>query len=93
LQAQTGSSEAAESELSSSSDAVALLSHQVLLSPSALQHKLQPATEVVLLCPSSFGPAVNKLLQQQLGMAQLLSPSIDKVGQPLMWHVWWHIGI
>jgi hypothetical protein len=36
---------------------------------------------------------VNALLQQQLGMSQLLQPSVDKAGQPLMWHVWWHIGI
>jgi hypothetical protein len=66
----------------------------VLLSLSSLQHKLQPATEVTPLLPSSFAPLVNKLLQQQLGMAMLLETDITRTaGKPLMWHVWWHIGV
>ncbi|WIA21457.1 hypothetical protein OEZ85_000664 [Tetradesmus obliquus] len=94
FKARAGSCEAADSDcFSSSHDAATMMSHQVLLSLSPLQHKLHPATEVTPLCPSSFMPAVNKLLQQQLGMAQLLHSALVRSGQPLMWHVWWHIGI
>uniref|UniRef100_A0A383WHG4 MYND-type domain-containing protein n=1 Tax=Tetradesmus obliquus TaxID=3088 RepID=A0A383WHG4_TETOB len=74
-------------------ESAALLSHQVLLSLAVHHQQLQPHVEVAPLCPSSFVPAVNKLLQQQLGMAQLLQQKVFKAGQPLMWHVWWHIGI
>jgi hypothetical protein len=93
LQAREDSSASADSQLSVSNNAAAALSYQVLLSLSSLQQQLLPPTEVAPMCPSSFGPAVNKVLQQQLGMAMLLQRDMLKLCQPLMWHVWWHIGV
>jgi hypothetical protein len=65
----------------------------VLLSLSPLHQQLQPPKNQLPLFPESFAPAVNKLPMSQLGMRQLLQREVEYKGQPLMWHVWWHIGV
>ena len=73
--------------------AATLLSLQVLLSLSPPHQQLVPSQEQLPLLPASFGPAVSKLMMSQLGLRQLLARDASSTGQPLMWHVWWHIGI
>jgi hypothetical protein len=77
-----------------STPAAALLSHQVLLALSPLHHQQLPQPQLAALLPSSFGPVVGKVLMQQLGLRGVLQEFEHKTaGQPLMWHVWWHIGV
>jgi hypothetical protein len=76
-----------------SGHAATLLSLQVLLALSPLHQQLLPLKEQLPMFPASFGPAVNKLLMSQLGLRQLLQREVEPAGQPLMWHVWWHIGV
>jgi len=74
-----------------------LLSQQVLLSLSPLHHCVLPAPETAALCPSSFRPAVGKLLQDKL----LSRPVLDAFqhqhngtsSRANMTHLWWHIGL
>jgi hypothetical protein len=74
--------------------AAALLSHQVLLALSPLHHQQLPQPQLAALLPSSFGPVVGKVLMQQLGLQGVLQEfQHEAAGQPLMWHVWWHIGV
>jgi hypothetical protein len=66
----------------------------VLLALSPLHHQQLPQPELAPLLPSSFGPAVSRLLMQQLGLGSSLREfEHEAAGQPLMWHVWWHVGI
>jgi hypothetical protein len=76
------------------SPAAALLSHQVLLALSPLHQQQLPQPELAALLPSSFGPSVARVLMQQLGLGSIMREFQHEVaGQPLMWHVWWHIGL
>lgn len=65
----------------------------MLLSLSPLHRQLLPPPEQAWLCPSSFGRTVGKLLMQHLGLQQIAPEHQHDVGQPDMWHVWWHIGL
>ncbi len=48
----------------------------------------------MLLSPKQHERESGRLLMQKLGLGQaLLEFSHEEVGQPQMWHIWWHIGI
>jgi hypothetical protein len=70
-----------------------VLAQQLLLALSPLHAQLLPRPETAFLCPSSFRPAIGKLLMRELLSRPVLDMFQHSQAQLSMWHVWWHIGL